>query len=120
MRPQWFERWRKNEGGAERANFPLFLTELCAVLELPLPDPADATHENNDYVFERAVTFKDEIGRAGHGRIDLYRRGCFVLEVKQSRQRKGGDKEVVLPMILGHKALALGPGEKCLNIPPVT
>ncbi|WP_230782539.1 class I SAM-dependent DNA methyltransferase [Sphingomonas sp. Leaf37] len=92
---RFIARWRNNEGGAERANFPLFLTELCAVLDLPQPDPADATRERNDYVFERAVTFRDEGGRSGHGRIDLYRRGCFVLEAKQSRER-GGAKEVPL------------------------
>ncbi|UUL82363.1 class I SAM-dependent DNA methyltransferase [Sphingomonas qomolangmaensis] len=89
-------RWRENEGGAERANFPLFLTELTDLLDLPRPQPANATHAANDYVFERAVTFKDEAGKRGHGRIDLYKRGCFVLEAKQSRER-GGDKEVALP-----------------------
>ena len=88
----FIERWRRNEGGAERANFPLFLTELCELLDLPRPDPADATHEHNDYVFERAVEFHNEEGKTGHGRIDLYRRGCFVLEVKQSRL-KGGAKD---------------------------
>lgn len=91
----FIERWRRNEGGAERANFPLFLTELCALLDLPPPDPADATRARNDYVFERAV---DEIapdGSVRHRRIDLYRRGCFVLEAKQSRER-GGAKEVPL------------------------
>ncbi|RYD55729.1 MAG: class I SAM-dependent DNA methyltransferase [Sphingomonadales bacterium] len=92
---EFIERWRNNEGGAERANFPLFLTELAQVLDLPQPDPADATHERNDYVFERAVTFHDEAGKTGHGRIDLYKRGCFVLEAKQSRQ-KGGAKEVAM------------------------
>ncbi|MFM6830208.1 MAG: type IIL restriction-modification enzyme MmeI, partial [Novosphingobium sp.] len=92
---QFIERWRTNEGGAERANFPLFLSELAQLLDLPRPNPADATHANNDYVFERAVTFKDEAGRSGHGRIDLYKRGCFVLEAKQSRER-GGAKEVAL------------------------
>ena len=91
----FIERWRRNEGGAERANFPLFLTELCALLDLPPPDPADATHDRNDYVFERAVTFPDVEGAGRHGRIDLYRRGCFVLEAKQSRER-GGAKEVAL------------------------
>ena len=88
-------RWRANEGGAERANYVLFLCELCQVLDLPRPDPAAATHDRNDYVFERAVTFRDEAGRTGHGRIDLYRRGCFVLEAKQSRE-PGGRKEVAL------------------------
>ncbi|WP_213982490.1 DNA methyltransferase [Sphingomonas sp. dw_22] len=92
---EFIARWRGNEGGAERANYALFLTELCAVLDLPRPDPAHATHERNDYVFERAVFFQDEIGKTGHGRIDLYKRGCFVLEAKQSRQ-KGGAKEVAL------------------------
>ncbi len=93
---EFIERWRSNEGGAERANYALFLTELCSLLGLPQPDPANATHEDNDYVFERGVTFRDEAGKAGHGRIDLYKRGCFVLEAKQSRQR-GGKKEVAMP-----------------------
>lgn len=93
---RFIARWRTNEGGAERANFPLFLTELTDLLDLPRPDPANATHASNDYVFERAVTFKDEAGKRGHGRIDLYKRGCFVLEAKQSRER-GGHKEVLLP-----------------------
>ena len=97
---QFIERWRTNEGGAERANFPLFLSELAQLLDLPRPNPADATHANNDYVFERAVTFKDEAGRSGHGRIDLYKRGCFVLEAKQSRER-GGAKEVAVPQDQG-------------------
>jgi hypothetical protein len=93
---RFIARWLANEGGAERANFPLFLTELCSLLELPQPEPAAASRHRNDYVFERAVTFHDEAGRSGHGRIDLYRRGSFVLEAKQSRER-GGTKEVVLP-----------------------
>lgn len=64
-------RWRANEGGAERANFPLFLTELCTILDLPQPQPADASHHRNDYVFEREVTIRDEAGKSGYGRIDL-------------------------------------------------
>ncbi|MGU3389793.1 class I SAM-dependent DNA methyltransferase [Sphingomonas sp. M1A8_2b] len=93
---RFIARWLANEGGAERANFPLFLTELCALLDLPHPEPAAASHHRNDYVFERAVTFHDEAGKSGHGRIDLYKRGSFVLEAKQSRE-PGGTKEVVLP-----------------------
>ena len=49
-------RWQGQEGGQERANYALFLTELCDMLRLPHPDPADASHERNDYVFERVVT----------------------------------------------------------------
>lgn len=80
-------RWQRNEGGAERANYALFLTELCDLLGLSHPDPADASHANNDYVFERAVTFREAGDRIGHGRIDLYKRGSFLLEAKQSRNR---------------------------------
>jgi hypothetical protein len=90
---RFISRWLANEGGAERANFPLFLTELCSLLDLPQPEPAAASHHRNDYVFERAVTFHDEAGKSGHGRIDLYKRGSFVLEAKQSRE-PGGTKEV--------------------------
>src|SRR5439155_12784616 len=75
------------------ANYALFLTELCTVLGLGNPDPASATTEHNDYVFERAVTFRDPDGSTSQGRIDLYKRGSFVLEAKQSRL-KGGAKEV--------------------------
>jgi len=85
-------RWQGQEGGQERANYALFLTELCDVLELPHPDPAGARHERNDYVFERVVTRHRDDGDA-IGRIDLYRKGSFVLEAKQSRW-KGGGKEI--------------------------
>lgn len=92
---RFIERWRRNEGGAERANYALFLIELCELLGLERPVPADATHERNDYVFERDVAMTDDDGKVSHKRIDLYRRGCFVLEAKQSRIR-GGKKEVAL------------------------
>ena len=85
-------RWQGQEGGQERANYSLFLTELCDVLGLPHPDPAGATRERNDYVFERLVTHHRDDGDA-IGRIDLYRKNSFVLEAKQSRW-KGGDKAI--------------------------
>lgn len=68
-------RWQAREGGQERANYGLFLTELCDVLGLPHPDPAGATNEYNDYVFERRVTSEAD-GELASGRTDLYRRGC--------------------------------------------
>ena len=83
-------RWQGREGGAERANYALFLTELCGVLGVEPPQPASAAHEQNDYVFERAVSFREAGDKIGHGRIDLYKRGHFILEAKQSRQKGGG------------------------------
>src|SRR5690348_13575683 len=85
-------RWQGQEGGQERANYALFLTELCDLLNLPHPDPAGPRQERNDYVFERVVSRHREDGDA-IGRIDLYRRNSFVLEAKQSRW-KGGGKEI--------------------------
>lgn len=87
-------RWEGNKGGAERANYALFLSELCDVLGVARPDPAEAASEHNNYVFERAVTFHEAGNRTGYGRIDLYKKGCFILEAKQSRQ-KGGRKEIL-------------------------
>ena len=84
-------RWQNGEGGQERANYALFLTELCDLIGVSRPDPAGATHERNDYVFERVVTHHRDDGDA-HGRIDLYKKNSFVLEAKQSRF-KGGSKE---------------------------
>ncbi|WP_295392644.1 DNA methyltransferase [uncultured Thiodictyon sp.] len=70
--------------GTERANYQLFLTELCALLGLPQPDPARADGEDNAYCFERRVVFQHGDGTASLGFIDLYRRACYVLECKQT------------------------------------
>lgn len=86
-------RWLGQEGGQERANYALFLTELCGALGVDRPQPASAEHDANDYVFERVVQERGRDGVVSNRRIDLYKRDCFVLEAKQSRQ-KGGDKEV--------------------------
>jgi hypothetical protein len=71
-------RWSGREGGAERANYALFLGELTEALDLPRPEPADS---KSGYRFEFPVR-----GNAGQPlRIDLYKRGYFILEAKQSR-----------------------------------
>ncbi|OGX90047.1 class I SAM-dependent DNA methyltransferase, partial [Hymenobacter coccineus] len=75
-------RWLKS-GGAERANYGLFLQDLCDLLGVPRPDPTTDSPAQDAYVLERAVTFEDGGGKQTTGRIDLYKRGCFVLETKQ-------------------------------------
>ncbi|MGO4386403.1 hypothetical protein AB4Y85_02605 [Microvirga sp. 2YAF29] len=64
-------RWTAREGGAERANYQMFLSELCDILEVPRPDPAGNERELNDYVFERAVRPRDSEGVTASRRIDL-------------------------------------------------
>jgi len=75
-------RWLKS-GGAERANYGLFLTDLCDLLGVARPDATSDDPAQDAYVLERAVTFGNSGGKASTGRIDLYKRGCFVLETKQ-------------------------------------
>ena len=82
---EFIARWQGREGGAERANYAMFLSELCGVLGVEPPQPAGAAHEHNDYVFERAVRRREGGERSAHKRIDLYKRDCFILEAKQSR-----------------------------------
>lgn len=79
-------RWEAS-GAAERANYAPFLSELCDVLGVPRPDPTRPDDAENAYVFERAVTFRNPDGSTSVGRIDLYKRGCFVLEAKQGSDR---------------------------------
>jgi len=80
----FIERW-KHSSGKERANFPSFANELCQLLDVKLPDPSTEDDNYNNYAFERSVDFKYPDGSTSKGRIDLYKRGCFVMEAKQSR-----------------------------------
>jgi hypothetical protein len=83
-------RWTARRGGAERANYALFLVELCDLIGVARPDPAGPETHRNDYVFERAVRFHHDDGSISPGRIDLYKKGAFVLEAKQSKKRAEG------------------------------
>ncbi|MCB9444835.1 MAG: class I SAM-dependent DNA methyltransferase, partial [Ardenticatenaceae bacterium] len=74
----FINRWQ-NSGAAERANYQLFLTELADIIGVEHPRPKTPYEHENSYVFEKAVP-------STHGTtnfIDLYKRGCFVLEAKQ-------------------------------------
>jgi len=79
----WYE--ERSAGGSERANYQLFIAELCELLALPKPEPAQADARDNAYVFERRVTFRHGDGGSSNGFIDCYRRAAFILEAKQTR-----------------------------------
>lgn len=83
-------RWTAREGGAERANYQMFLAELCDVIGVARPQPAGAQAARNDYVFERAVRPRKSAPTVSPKRIDLYKKGAFILEAKQSRQDPAG------------------------------
>ncbi|MFO0490161.1 MAG: class I SAM-dependent DNA methyltransferase [Curvibacter sp.] len=77
-------RWRAADG-TELANAQSFVRELAELLGLEPPHPAREDTRDNAYVFERRVTLARGDGTSGEGRIDCYRRGCFVLEAKKIR-----------------------------------
>lgn len=81
----FIERW-KVSGGNELANSQPFLTGLCDLLGLPHPDPATSANESNAYCFERKIYLPRGDGTSELKRLDLYKRGCFVLESKQGQE----------------------------------
>ncbi|GGH36633.1 type IIL restriction-modification enzyme MmeI [Cribrihabitans marinus] len=83
---QFIDRWR-GSGGSERANFQRFAIELTQLLGVEEPKIATSDDQDDDYRFERPVDFGPTSTRS-HGFIDLYRRGCFVLEAKQGAERR--------------------------------
>lgn len=87
-------RWAASSA-SERANYQLFLSEFCDHLGVPRPDPSQDDVAKNTYVFERDVKFQNADGTTSDGRIDLYKRGCFVLEAKQGVEAKN-DAEPIL------------------------
>ncbi|SDG77791.1 class I SAM-dependent DNA methyltransferase [Bosea robiniae] len=86
-------RWRLSEG-AERAAYAQFLSEFCGLIGVEPPQPPTSDSDAVTYRFEYPVRFPDGSGGHSTGRIDLYRKGAFVLEAKQSRL-KGQAKEVL-------------------------
>ena len=80
----FIERWTKS-GAGERSNFQSFINELCDLIGVPHPDPAEGANQTDSYVFERPVS--DPVSGTTKF-IDLYKRGSFVLEGKQGADRK--------------------------------
>ena len=74
----FIQRWR-GVNASELSTAQSFVIGLCDWLGLP---PPHATPEQ-DYLFERPVTFLHGNGSRSAGRIDCYKRGHFVLEVKK-------------------------------------
>lgn len=79
---QLIAKWIKATG-SERANYQLFVADLCQLLGVPTPDPARDDTRDNAYVFERRITFNHGDGSTSAGFIDCYRRGAYVLEAKK-------------------------------------
>lgn len=73
---------------SERSHYQTFISQLCALIGVPAPD--EERVGDLGYCFERQVRFEHDDGRSHSGYIDCYKRGCFVLEAKQSEKRGAG------------------------------
>lgn len=100
-----------SSGGSELANYQLFVMRLCEVLSVDGPAMAQEQNSLNDYVFERRVDFKHPDGSRTAGRIDCYKRGCFVLEAKQSAKRAHRRQSVDQFSLLPEDANQMKPGQ---------
>ena len=79
---EFIDLWRET-GGSELANTQSFINGLCALIGVAPPRGSKADDAANDYVFERRVFQDNGDGTASFGRIDCYKRDCFILEAKQ-------------------------------------
>ena len=83
-RPRSLHRPLERADASELSTAQSFLNDLIALIGADRPDPSHA----HGYSFEHPVTFP----RTGTpGRIDLYKRGCFVLEAKQGAPAAAAD-----------------------------
>jgi len=103
-------RWSPS-GGAELANYGLFISELCDLIGVPRPDPRTGDDARDSYVLEKPVTIRHADGSTTSGRIDCYRKDCFVLEAKQGVD---ADSHAALPLlgVAGAPAVPTGPKRK--------
>jgi hypothetical protein len=89
-------RWQ-NSGAAERANYQMFLSELCDIIGVPRPDPTSPDPAKNLYVFDRAITRTHLDGTTTTNYIDLYKARHFVNETKQGLSADATPEELAKP-----------------------
>jgi len=89
----FIERWL-GSGGSEMATAQSFAIELTELLGVPRPNVSDKDGDFLDYRFERPVT-ETHTGRKKNRRIDLYKKGHFILEAKQFVSPDAKDKDTL-------------------------
>jgi hypothetical protein len=96
-------------GGAERANYALFIERMCDALGLAKPKYG-VGGELGEYQIDAPLKGGSFRSSLGTGYIDCYRKGHFILEAKQSR-RSDGTKKTPIAQQSGQLGLAGGEGE---------
>lgn len=82
MTPAHFIQKWNGASGSERANYQLFFNDLCELLGVDKPQPAQADDAHNAYVFERYIDARDGESAGNARYIDTYKRGHFICESK--------------------------------------
>ena len=73
-----------------------YFSHFLVHIGVPRPEPTKPDVAEIAYAFERDVTFQNLDGSTSIGRIDLYKRGCFVLEAKQGSEQTTDDPDFAL------------------------
>lgn len=63
MTPEQFVAQWQDASGSERANYQSFFNDLCELLEVERPRPAQADDRDNAYVHERHLKSADGVAR---------------------------------------------------------
>ena len=89
----FLDRWL-GSGGSEMATAQSFAIELTELLGVSRPNVSDKDGDFLDYRFERPV-IETHTGRKKNRRIDLYKKGHFILEAKQFVSPEAKDKNTL-------------------------
>lgn len=84
---EWSRPPRSERGAAQS-----FVIQLCRMIGVAAPN--DERVGDTDYCFEHTVRFQHEDGTTHWGFIDCYRKGSFVLEVKQTQKRLSSQADI--------------------------
>ena len=95
MSPDAFIEYWSQAQASERSNAQPFLIALTKLLDLPEPSNSHA----GGYSFEFPVRIPTGPHTHSDGRMDLYRRGCLVLEAKQFVEPKAEQTDLELAAV---------------------
>jgi hypothetical protein len=79
---EFISHW-KGATASEQSISQKFLLQLCELLDVPQPE----NQRQGSYTFEFHVSETQHDGTTKDGRIDLYKRACFVLESKKFQEK---------------------------------
>jgi len=80
---EFIAEWWGKPGGSEKSNFAPFIADLCDLLDEKRPGQAEKG-KLGAYEYEGSVPKGSFRSLDASGAIDLYKRGCFIMEAQLS------------------------------------